>query len=112
MVLEKLEAQAENPDSKLLEQMNWTREDLQNFMQRWKEMKLKAESGNAADKKRYETALQRLGLIPQSQNSRKVAGERDDLHGLLEDGAINQPPAHLIERFNAFQKERNRANNN
>ena len=91
MVLDKLEEQAENPDSKLLEQMNWTKDDLQNFMQRWKEMKLKAESGNAADKKRYETALQSLGLLPQGQSSRKVDGTRDNMHGLLETAPSTNP---------------------
>lgn len=108
LVLEHLRNQANNPDPKLLEQMNWTEQDLKDFLARWEEMKRKAQSGSDQDRKHYEDALRSLGLRPESVRRNILKSQRDKLNRLSEDGAVNRAPAELAEEFNSFLKNRNR----
>ena len=108
LVLDELRKQAANPDPELLERMNWTEEELRDFLKSWEQMKNAA--GNSEREKRlYESRLKSLGLTPPNPSARQLEGERDDLHGLSEDGAVNRPPADWSERYNRFQRLRNRA---
>lgn len=109
LVLEKLEQEQDRPtDPALLDRLNWTEEQLREFLQRWKAMKDAAREGNPADQQRYRDALRSLGLRRQGQNPDRVRGATDELQGLGEDGGVNRPPAELAPEFNAFMKSRSR----
>lgn len=108
LVLEELRNQANNPDPELLKEMNWTEQDLKDFIARWDAMKQKAGNGTPQERKRYEDAVRSLGLRPESVRRNVIQSRRDQLNKLSEDGAVNRPPANLANEFNSFLKNRNR----
>lgn len=108
LVLEDLRNQANNPDPELLKEMNWTEQDLKDFITRWDAMKQKAGNGTPQERKRYEDAVRSLGLRPESVRRNVIQSRRDQLNKLSEDGAVNRPPANLANEFNSFLKNRNR----
>ena len=107
-MLDHLRNQSNNPDPELLREMNWTEQDLKDFLTRWEAMKQKANSGTPQERKRYADALRSLGLRPEEVRRNVLQSRRDQLNKLSEDGAVNRPPANLAEPFNAFLKNRNR----
>lgn len=108
LILEKLEDQKYDPDPELLEQMNWTQQDLDNFLNQWKQMKNAAQSGDVRKKRQYEDALRSLGFSPNSK-SRKTVVERDKKFRVNEDGAVDQVPSEFQEKLNSFLRRRNRS---
>jgi hypothetical protein len=108
LVLNSLEEQKFEPDQELLDQMNWTKEDLDKFLQQWQEMKANADSGDAESQRIYQEALRSLGLSRDAKG-RKVNVKQDDPFQLNEDGAVDQIPAEYVDRFNSFLKRRNRS---
>ena len=108
LVLDYLKDQANKPDPDLLNQMNWTEQDLRDFLARWEEMKARAETGDSTQKKRYEDALRSLDLRTEATRKNTLKSQRDKLTNLSEDGTVNRPPAELAEQFNTFMKNRNR----
>ena len=111
MVLKKLSDQRYDPDPELLEKMNWTKADLENFLRRWEEMKDAADTGTLESKKKYEKSLRSLGLRPKS-GSRKTKTVDESAEGLGQDSAVNRPPAERVPDFNSFMRDLNRANDN
>jgi|GEM_PF-4802403 len=111
MVLKKLSDQRYDPDPELLEKMNWTKADLENFLRRWEEMKDAADTGTPESKKKYEKSLRSLGLRPKS-GSRKTKTVDESAEGLGQDSAVNRPPAERVPDFNSFMRDLNRANDN
>ena len=107
MVLQKLSDQQSDPDPELLEKMNWTKQDLENFVQRWKEMKRAAQAGDATAKNKYQKSLKSLGIRPKGTR-RSVTQNQDDVNGLSEDSAINRPPPESEPDFNSFIRDLNR----
>ena len=108
LVLNKLEEQKFEPDQELLDQMNWTKQDLERFLKQWREMKAKAAAGDKESQKAYAEALQSLGLRREIRG-RQVDVKRDDPFQLNEDGAVDQIPAEYVDKFNSFLKRRNRS---
>ncbi len=107
MVLDYLRQQQNEPDPRLLEAMNWTADDLRDFLARWELMKQRANVDDAGQRQ-YEEALQSLGLRrpdPRRQSSR---GTQQGRERLSEDGAVLRPPPQFAEQFNAFMKNVNR----
>ena len=84
LVLKKLEEQKVDPDQNLLEQMNWTQQDLENFLKQWQRMRDQADSGDVEAKVVYEEALRSLGLQRETQR-RKASDQRDKPFQLNED---------------------------
>ena len=107
LILDKLDQQKYDPDPKLLEQMNWTQEDLNNFLRRWQEMKAAAEQGDLKAKDKYEKSLKGLDLRPNA-DSRAVKQNKDKIQDLTEDNAVIQPPPELAPDFNATLRDLNR----
>ncbi len=108
LVLDYLENQQINPDPKLLEEMNWTADEMREFVRRWKEMKEKARAGSARDREQLTDSLQSLGLRPPTTQRNEFSRELDTQRGFEEDAAVNRPPAEMIPAFKAFQKGRSR----
>ncbi len=110
MVLNRLEEERYDPDPDLLDELNWSKDDLNQFLDRWREMKRQAESGtDPAAKRRYEQAIKSLGLSPDARQ-RKVKGKSDKKTGFKTDSAVNRPPPKIAPAFKAYLRDRNRAN--
>jgi hypothetical protein len=107
LILKKLNDQKYDPDPKLLEQMNWTKEDLNQFLSRWQEMKQAAEKGDPLAGKRYEQMLRSLDFRAPS-DSRTVRQSREEIKGLNQDSAVIQPPPEFAPDFNATLRDLNR----
>jgi hypothetical protein len=107
LILKKLNDQKYNPDPKLLEQMNWTQDDLNQFLSRWNEMKQAAEKGDSLAKHRYDQLLRSLDYRPSSEK-RTVRQSKDDTSGLSQDSAVIQPPPEFAPDFNATLRDLNR----
>ena len=83
--------------------MGWSKEQLQAFLDRWKNAREQAAT-NPQKKREYDESLRSLGLIPNT-NAAKTDKRRDDqLRGLNEEGSRVRPPESLRERFEAFRK--------
>ena len=108
LVLDQLEDQQLAPDQELLDQMNWSQEDLNNFVKQWQRMKQKAQTGDVKAKRTYEDALRAIGLSPKSK-ARKVDVKKEKEFILNEDGAVDQIPTEYRDKFNSFLKRRNRS---
>jgi collagen type III alpha len=109
LILKRLDEQKYEPDPKLLEQMNWTPEDLKQFLNRWEEMKKAAESGDPNGKRRYNQMLRSLDFRASSEK-RTVRQSRENIEGLNQDSAVIQPPPEFAPDFNATLRELNRNN--
>ncbi|MDZ4852711.1 MAG: hypothetical protein SGI77_25760 [Pirellulaceae bacterium] len=103
MVLKALERQRDQPDSELLKQMGWNKEQLQAFLDRWKRARDQA-AKDPNKKREYDEALRSLGLVPSSAQSKTADGRDDKLRGLNEEGLRVRPPESLRERYEAFRK--------
>ena len=110
-MLEYLKDQKDSPDSKLLDELGWTEEDLQKFAERWEALKRNAKEGGTADQRALDDSLRSLGLRPANNKTRRVGNANDDLRGLRDDGVNAKPPAEYLEQFNAFIKGTARAGN-
>ena len=84
--------------------MKWTQDDLKDFVNRWDEMKGRAQSGSAADKRKYERHLKSLGLKP--KNGRQaVSQKRNDIKGLNSENDVIQPSDEIFNDFNSFLRD-------
>ncbi len=109
LILEDLKNNRNNPDQELLDEMNWTKEDLNRFVDRWEQMKKKAESGNEADRKRFEKHLKALGLRPPSSRG-KAKGKKDGKEDYREDSAVDKVMPDFLPQLRAFQLDQSRPN--
>lgn len=105
LALDYLEGQQDDPDPELLERLNWSEEELREFVQRWRELKSRAETGSEEDKRQLEQELRSLGLTRPQTAAGEQEIERDKQAGYREEGRVsNAPPG-----FKAFQRRRNRS---
>ncbi len=109
LALEYLEDQQINPDPELLERLNWSEDDLRNFVQRWRELQRAGMTGDQENQEQFERSLRSLGLGPGDSQRRNVEGTSDNQSGYQEDGRVINPPAGFAERFRAWTKRRSRA---
>lgn len=95
----------EKPDPKLLEQLGWSRQDLEKFVNRWETMRRAAAepgpSGEAAQR-RFDEALKSLGLRPRGTVLRGGSTSRDQMRNLKEAGRFDPPPewSEMLRAYN------------
>jgi len=85
----------EKPDPELLKQLDWSKETLQRFYDRWMEMKRAAGQeppGSTAARQRYLDAVKSLGLSPHVEGAKSGTTQRDQLQGMHEQRRIAAPP--------------------
>lgn len=104
LVLEYLRDQADQPDADLLSELNWTEQDLQDFLSRWDAMRDAAGSGSDEAKKRLDSRIRSLGLMPEGSKSNRVQVQQDNLTGVVQDGVKTSPPPEFAEKFRLFLK--------
>lgn len=106
LALEYLEDQLakDQPDQGLLDRLGWTRDDLESFYRRWRQMK-RAVQGSDGETARdqLDKALQSLGLEPRGTS---VEGGRTppDRSGGLKEGFRFDPPPAYRDAWRAYRK--------
>lgn len=106
LVLESLKDQLakEKVDPELLEKLQWSREDVQKFIERWEQLKRDAaRQGPAGDEARrlLDQTWERLGPDRRGLTIQAREGEADKLRQLRE-GRVAKPPAEYREQFEAY----------
>ena len=104
LVLDYLREQADDPDADLLSELDWTEEDLRDFLSRWQAMRDAAGSGSADAKNRLDNRIRSLGLMPGKTSSERVKVRQDSLNGIQQDGVKSNPPPEFAEKFRLFLK--------
>ena len=107
LVLEYLEDQMETPSPELLRELDWTKDQLRQFAEKWKQLSeqgQKAEPGSA-DAEAWKEALKSLGLKPDRDRQTLRSGRREfkDKENATETRRYTPPPA-LIPRFDSYTK--------
>jgi hypothetical protein len=103
LALDYLKQQRDQPDPELLRKMNWTKEDMQKFVDRWTQAKELAKS-DPNKKREFDASLRSLGLRPGKSRERQVDDRDDQMKGLLEEGTRVRPPESLREQFEQFRR--------
>ncbi|MDG1875492.1 MAG: hypothetical protein P8J27_16390 [Mariniblastus sp.] len=111
LILQRLAEQQHDPDPELLRKMKWTKDDLKDFVNRWDEMKKRAESGDEKSARKYERHLKSLNLRPKNQRN-SVKQNQGDIRGLNQDGGVTKPSDDLLPDYNSFMKDLNRVRDN
>ncbi|MGN6134695.1 MAG: hypothetical protein ACTHOU_09345 [Aureliella sp.] len=104
MVLDYLDQQKDQPDPKLLRELDWTKQDLQNFLQRWQNARSLADSPDPDQRRQWTEQLRSLGLVPSNGKSSAAGGRDDALRGLQDSGSRMRAPESLRKQFDAFRK--------
>jgi len=103
LVLEYLEDQQESPDQRLLEELDWTENDMRKFLERWR--RLKGSAGeDEAGRHELDENLRSLGLRPARERLRQGTGADDDLRGMRQNGAHTSMPKRYADQYDAFKK--------
>jgi hypothetical protein len=104
MVLQYLNDQENKPNQELLDQLNWTEDDMKDFAKRWREMRDKAAQGDEVKQEEFRQKLQSLGLRPRESDTRQSTVQKDEMQGLRQDAARATIPFEMMDSFRAFQK--------
>ncbi len=104
LALDYLAQQETNPDPELLKRLNWSEEELREFLRRWRELQQAADSGDEAARAEYERKLESLGISPRDAAVEQSRVRDDNGGGYTEEGrVINAPPG-----YREWQKRRAR----
>jgi hypothetical protein len=104
LALEHLRDQLEKgePDQKLLDELGWSRDDLQKFLQRWETMKQRAETANdKSERRELDATLRSLGLQPRGTTLSGNRTAQDTQRGLKESRRTS-PPLEYLEQYRAY----------
>lgn len=108
LVLERLKDQQNEADPELLKSLDWTQDELQQFLARWEALKRAAREEGPAAQAELNDALRSLGLRATATVRRGVHAVNDQPGGLRDLGRSSSPPAEFLEQFNAYRKGRSR----
>lgn len=106
MVLDYLEETRDQPDQELLEKLNWSEDDMQRFVDRWKSVR-ELDNANPNDpnaKSELTEALESLGMRPPTQATSQRREQSDALRGLRDSGNRTPPPAAYQDAFDSFRR--------
>jgi len=104
LVLEYLKDQQHDPDPELLKESGLSAEQLREMVSRYERLKRNAET-SAEGQRDLEEALRSLGLNPRSgRSARQYRRPERLIEGVSNAGTRSQPPAGLLDKFNAFKK--------
>ncbi len=104
LVLDYLEQTREAPDPDLLEDLQWSKEDLQRFADRWRDIREMAEQSGGQGQTEVEEALRSLGLRPKDGGATTRRESADPLRGIRDAGNRKPPPAAFRDAFDAFRR--------
>jgi hypothetical protein len=94
----------EQPDTDLLKDLGWTRDDLQKFVNRWGQMRRDARAPGAKGetaRRELDDTLKSLGLRPRGTSLQANSGRDDQVKGMRE-SRHSSPPPEYAERVKAY----------
>ncbi len=100
------ELRKDRPDPELLNRLGWTKKDLQNFVERWEQMRKQSQSPGAegtAARRDLEESLRSLGLRPQATSMRGKATRDDQMQGVKESRRTT-PPLEYLDQSKAYSQ--------
>ncbi len=103
LVLDQLKHQQQSPDQELLNELGWSQEEFQRFVERWQKMKAAAQSNDAEAQQELSEALRSLGLSRGEDRLRKVES-RQSTAGGSGDTQRSLPPPSFLEQYRAYLK--------
>ena len=106
LALEHLEDQLAKDKPELLEKLGWTREQAQQFLDRWQQLRREAnETGSHGEtaKKQLDDALKSLGLRPRS-TVLKHGNVKGDQQRNMRDAGRFAPPADWADQFREYTR--------
>jgi len=89
------------PDQELLDELKWSRDDMENFVKQWERFKKQANAGDPAERKQFEQRLEDLGLRPKSTNIKGGAAQ-EHRNQVLRDSKRSEPPSEYGGQWRAF----------
>ncbi|PNY38108.1 hypothetical protein C2E31_03580 [Rhodopirellula baltica] len=105
MVLDYLDENRDQIDNDLLEELNWSAEDLERFRKRWENVRdIDQPATDPNQSEQLKDALKSLGLRPSQSTNGTAARKSDGLRSINDSGNRRRVPASLREAFEAFQK--------
>ncbi|MFK8111882.1 MAG: circumsporozoite protein- membrane associated protein [Rubripirellula sp.] len=106
MVLDYLKETRDAPDRELLDQLNWTEDDLKQFAQRWQNVRDVSNNDPSLEGDgELSDALRSLGLRPSvTDSNQKVRESADSLRSVRDSGNRKPPPAAYRDAFDSFRR--------
>ncbi len=104
MVLDYLEETRDKPDQQLLEELNWSEDDLARFAKRWQEVRKLERGASPGETKEIDDALRSLGLRAPDGKTQQIRESSDSLRGIRDSGNRQPPPAAYRDAFDAFRR--------
>ncbi|MEL6898787.1 MAG: hypothetical protein AAFP90_22035, partial [Planctomycetota bacterium] len=104
MVLDYLRQNRDNPDQKMLDELNWTKDDMQRFADRWEKVRDLPQGASETQRRQANEAMKSLGIRPPRTTSGNRRGTSDGFRGLIDGGNRPAPPASFQDLFNAFRR--------
>lgn len=102
LALEHLRNSVRSGDDEVLDELGWSREQAEAFLNRWEAMRRAATTGEVAGQQEFEQTLRSLGLRPEGvESSRQVP---TDQRGPQAESRRTKPPLDYRERFKAYLK--------
>ena len=103
-MLDYLTRQREQPDPALLDELDWSDQQFQDFVDRWNRARDLAAEGNEQDRLRWQEQLNALGLNPQNLRLRDGRAADDQFQQMRDAGGRIRPPASLRKQWDAFRR--------
>ena len=91
----------DKPDQKLLDELKWTREDMQRFVDQWDRFKKQYAGADAETKKKLDEKMESLGLRP-SGTTLKGGQTHESKSPSVRDSRRSAPPAEYADQYRAF----------
>ncbi|MDB4664583.1 circumsporozoite protein-membrane associated protein, partial [bacterium] len=104
LVLDYLEENRDTPDQDLLDQLNWSEEDLTRFADRWQKVRKMKSNPTNGENQDMKDALKSLGLRTPDNTTNQVRESADSLKGIRDSGNRQPPPAAYRDAFDAFRR--------
>ncbi len=104
MVLDYLDRQRDQPDPELLREVDWDKNDLNRFVDRWKQARELASQGDDAARQDWEELLSSLNLNEKRSGSLGPMQRSDDFRKMSDSAVRIQPPKNLLKRWQAVQR--------
>ena len=104
MVLDYLDETRDTPDQDLLDQLNWSEDDLARFADRWQKVRKMKNNPTGGKNQEIEEALKSLGLRTPNGSANQIRESSDSLQGIRDTGNRQPPPAAYRDAFDAFRR--------
>ncbi len=91
----------DKPDQKLLDELKWSRDDMQRFVDQWERFKKQADTADAQTKKKFDDKMGSLGLRPRG-TALKGGQTQEGRSPTVRESRRSEPPPEWAEQYRAF----------